>query len=224
MPMLKPFTNFCLTRERGDVPAQERGKFVLPAAVGWADYSPCGLYRYTLGRDYPQVEGKLPHERPCIFILLNCSTATAEEDDITTHKCFWLGYTWGYSSVIVGNAFAFRATDPEKMKKCAEPVGPMNDPVLRELGRVGDRMLIGWGCDGRHLDRDVHVLKKLRTEWWVAGGQPRPMYGIALNHRGRLDRDRVTPRHPCYMSAHGLEAARVLRFNSSHEIVGIEGE
>ncbi|MGM3851662.1 DUF1643 domain-containing protein, partial [Salmonella sp. NW36] len=67
--------------------------------------SKCGMYRYRLERDV-QPEGLVFG-----YFGVNGSTATATEDDHTVRK--WIGFTKvnGGRRFIVGNAFAFRATD-----------------------------------------------------------------------------------------------------------------
>ena len=67
--------------------------------------SECGKYRYRLEREV-QVEGKV-----LAYFGINPSTADAALDDATVRK--WRGFTLrnGGRKFIVGNVFAFRATN-----------------------------------------------------------------------------------------------------------------
>ena len=48
-----------------------------------------GLYRYELHREWDKKKGKV------LFIMLNPSTADANEDDLTTIRCINYAKKWG---------------------------------------------------------------------------------------------------------------------------------
>src|SRR5262245_19133112 len=83
--------------------------------------SPCGLYRYWLTRTW---DNSL--RRVC-WVMLNPSTADAEQDDPTIRRCVGFARSWGAGGIIVVNLFAFRASDPKALLRAADPVGPDND-------------------------------------------------------------------------------------------------
>ncbi len=89
--------------------------------------SKCGMYRYRLERDV-QPEGLVFG-----YFGVNGSTATATEDDHTVRK--WIGFTKvnGGRRFIVGNAFAFRATDVRELATAVDPVGPENEIHLERI-------------------------------------------------------------------------------------------
>lgn len=101
--------------------------------------SPCGLYRYQLGRQV-QPEGKV-----FAFIGVNPSTADASIDDATVRK--WRGFTQrnGGRCFIVGNLFAFRATDVEKLAREEDPHGPDNAVHLSSILTAADVVVPCWG-------------------------------------------------------------------------------
>lgn len=72
-----------------------------------ATISECGKYRYKLWR----AEKKHP-DRICMFIMLNPSTADADQDDPTIRRCMGFATSWGYDAILVGNVMPYRATDP----------------------------------------------------------------------------------------------------------------
>ena len=76
-----------------------------------AEISPCGLYRYSLTRKWEAWKGTVN------FIMLNPSTADAQEDDPTIRRCIGFAKAWGYGGIVVTNLFAYRATNPKELKK-----------------------------------------------------------------------------------------------------------
>lgn len=157
--------------------------------------STCGQYRYRLERRW--FDGPV-----ATFIMLNPSTANAEIDDATIRKCMGFASRWGMGGIVVGNLFAFRATDPKHMKAANDPIGPDNDMHLEEMsleaksgvimqaGGVTTAMKYGkvvcaWGANGSHYARDRDVLRRLR-EWDVT-----PL-ALRITSKG-------APEHPLYV-------------------------
>lgn len=112
--------------------------------------SPCGDYRYRLGRWW---DGDKPG---ALFIMLNPSTADADVDDPTIRRCLAFARSWGCGSLTVVNLFAFRATDRKQMIAQARSapeaaIGPDNDAHIRRAieahdGRA-DIIVAAWGSD-----------------------------------------------------------------------------
>lgn len=100
--------------------------------------SNCGLYRYRLERSF----GDGP---TLMFVMVNPSTADARTDDQTIRKCIGFASRNGYGRIIVGNKFAFRATDVNKLREAGNPIGPDNDGYLREMMTEADCVVAGWG-------------------------------------------------------------------------------
>ena len=91
--------------------------------------SPCGLYRYRLERDL----GGLIAGPTVAWIMVNPSTADATADDATIRKVLGFSRRLGAGRVIVGNLFAFRATDIKALRTAADPVGLDADQHLRAI-------------------------------------------------------------------------------------------
>lgn len=142
--------------------------------------SPCGLYRYSLSRDW----GNGPK---LAFVMLNPSTADAEVDDPTIRRCMGFARDGGYGGIDVGNLFAWRATDPAELKKAADPVGIDNDATLESIFRNSAVVVCGWGARGSLQGRDRHVLRLIR----VAEKVP---HCLRLTKAGH-------PAHPLYLPA-----------------------
>lgn len=151
---------------------------------GEAEFSDCGLYRYRLERRLGFVYSKV-----CTFLMLNPSTADAEEDDPTIRRCIAFAHTWRCGSLIVTNIFAYRATDPKVMKAVDDPVGPDNDAAIlraaNDAARSGGLLICAWGAHGRHRDRDQAVMQLLERA---------PIEPMALDET--MD---GSPRHPLYI-------------------------
>lgn len=158
--------------------------FQLPES--YARLSACGTYRYTLGRRWTQD----PSQGAAVFVMLNPSTADAEKDDPTIVRCRNFAKALGCGALHVVNLYAYRATKPADLWRCADPIGPENDEVLRETFKAAARE-----------DRPVIAA-------WGANAEPRraEFVGVLANAAGvTLTALGVTkagqPRHPLYLPA-----------------------
>lgn len=143
-----------------------------------AVYSDCECYRYSLTRIWNGAG------RRALFIMLNPSTATELQNDPTVERCERRARTLGFGSFTVINIFAFRATDPRKMRAAKDPVGPENDKAILQALDTADQVICAWGTHGQHLDRAHTIEQLLRARnialfilELTAGGQPKhPLY------------------------------------------------
>jgi hypothetical protein len=101
--------------------------------------SDCGLYRYRLEREV-QMDGPT-----YAYFGINPSTADASIDDATVRK--WIGFTkvLGGRRFIVGNVFAYRATDVRELAKASNPGGLENIPHLLRIAADADVLVPCWG-------------------------------------------------------------------------------
>ena len=141
----------------------------------WVDLSPCGAYRYALGRRWAPGPG-------IAFVLLNPSRADAEASDPTLARCAARARRLGFGALRVVNLFGWRSPDPAALRTVPDPVGPGNDAALLRAADWAGAVLCGWGGGGALGGRDATVLRLLgRRRLWhlglTAGGQPRhPLY------------------------------------------------
>tara|TARA_R110002072_G_scaffold42064_22_gene119294 strand:+ start:205910 stop:206419 length:510 start_codon:yes stop_codon:yes gene_type:complete len=152
----------------------------MPNMRGWATFSECEQYRYTLGRRWA-VGGR----RVC-FCLLNPSTADAKVLDPTLTRCHRYAVRWGFSAMDVANIFALRSTDPKGLKLVDDPIGDQNNAAIVRLAKRADLVVVGWGTHGALGDRHQRVLELLRP---VCD----PMC-LAVTKHGY-------PKHPLYLRA-----------------------
>ena len=94
------------------------------------------------------------------FIGLNPSTATEQQDDPTVRRCKNFARDWGFDGMVMLNAFAYRATDPNDMKRHDSPVGTWNDLYLQRWFRDVWHVIAAWGTHGLHLNRQAEVVSK----------------------------------------------------------------
>lgn len=106
---------------------------------GTAILSDCGKYRYRLERHGLAGAGAVA------WLMVNPSTADATENDATIRKVIGFSERMGAGWLIVGNTFAYRATDINALKTCADPKGPDNDRHLREIMGAAPVVIAAWG-------------------------------------------------------------------------------
>ncbi|WP_372574934.1 DUF1643 domain-containing protein [Ruegeria jejuensis] len=145
-----------------------------------AVYSECERYRYSLTRVWD------PAGRKALFVMLNPSTATETINDPTVERCERRARALGFGAFQVTNIFAWRETDPHKMRGTADPVGPDNDAAILDGAAWADQVVAAWGTHGAHLNRGPQVEALLRDA------------GHALFHVGLTKQGH--PRHPLYVA------------------------
>lgn len=151
----------------------------LVIAESTAELSRCRRYRYTLRRRFAEGPAVL-------FVGRNPSTADETADDPTIRRCLGFAKRWGFGTLLMGNLYAWRATDPRDRRKAehpiAEPERPFwNDLHLALMAHDADQVVAAWGADvGPVVDHAAHVLK-------VVG----PCLALGLTQQGH-------PRHPLF--------------------------
>lgn len=153
------------------------------ATTNSATISECGRYRYDLRRTWDDAL------RPCLFVMLNPSTADATADDPTIRRCVGFAKAWGCGGIVVVNLFALRSTDPAGLKKTPDPVGPLNDQFIRKWAEQCHPLVAAWGVHGAYKARNVAVRRMF------GAGQ----MDLSLCHLG-LTKD-GHPKHPLYLKA-----------------------
>lgn len=145
-----------------------------------AVYSVCERYRYSLTRTWDDSAGRVH------FVMLNPSTATEVQNDPTVERCERRARALGYGAFRVTNIFAWRDTDPRKMRAAADPIGPANDAAIRDGVDWADHTIAAWGTHGAHLDRGAAVTQLLRATG-------KPFFHLGLTKAGM-------PKHPLYIA------------------------
>lgn len=144
-----------------------------------ADISDDGLYRYSLWRYWDKTLPK------ALIIGLNPSTADADLDDPTIRREVDFAKGWGCGGLIKVNLFAFRATDPETMRRAEDPVGPDNFNAIEDtlLDFRFKHIVCAWGSHGNFGRQNQRMRDFLHPE-------PLECFGLtAMGH----------PQHPLYL-------------------------
>ncbi|WP_432263008.1 DUF1643 domain-containing protein [Cupriavidus sp. TMH.W2] len=125
--------------------------------------SDCKTFRYLLWRVWDP-------SRPTMGVLMvNPSTADAEQDDLTIDKVIKIARHNAYGGICVGNLAALRSTDPSALATAADPIGPDNDRHLQDLLGRAALILCAWGANANYLPGRVDAVKALMR---AAGVQP----------------------------------------------------
>lgn len=117
--------------------------------------------------------------------MLNPSTADAQHNDPTIHRCVRFAQRWGYGALDVVNLFAYRATDPKVLKTIPDPIGPENDAYLLAAATQAERIVLAWGNWGALGQRNQQVLQLFPVQ--------SRLYCLGKTLAGQ-------PRHPLYLS------------------------
>lgn len=149
-------------------------------AKSTAIYSDCERYRYSLTRVW-ELKGK-----KAFFVMLNPSTATEVQNDPTVERCERRSRALGFGGFQVANIFAWRDTDPRKMRAAADPIGPDNDAAISMGCNWADQIICAWGTHGEHRGRGAAVEAIMRAT-------NLPLYHLGLSKAGH-------PKHPLYIA------------------------
>lgn len=155
-----------------------------------AIFSPCGLYRYTLDFELPDLFAAGP-PRSIVVIMLNPSTADATHDDPTIRRVIGFARREGIARVGVRNLFAWRATDPANLCTTADPIGPDNDVAIRMAVAGSNGVLCAWGATYvPGIAQRVAAVKGMLAG--MVAVCPKPISCLGLTRSGE-------PRHPLYV-------------------------
>lgn len=145
--------------------------------------SDCGKYRYRLER-----ECSMPFDGSKVFAYfgINPSTADATLDDATVRK--WRGFTMrnGGHRFIVGNVFAFRATDVGALYHAEDAVGPDNLRHLKQIIADADVLVPCWGSSSKVFKS---MRGRLKTLLYMLNSSGKPVMHFGLTATG-------DPKHP----------------------------
>lgn len=160
------------------------GLFCQTPVIASAVISECGNYRYSLTRIWDESKPKV------MFIMLNPSTADANNDDPTIRRCVGFAKSWGFGGLYVCNLFAFRATTPKELLKVDNPFGDQNIWHTRKLSDEVEMIICAWG--------NYPIVKKiLRYE-----NAPINLLDFCINKLHSIDTTvKGIPKHPLYLKS-----------------------
>lgn len=146
-----------------------------------AEFSECGLYRYSLHRCWTPGTRKW-----MVMIGLNPSTATHEVTDATIRKVTTFAKRELCGGFVMLNLFGLRSRDPKNLFEFGDPVGPENNEVIaRWLSLCPDRQTVAWGAHKMAMPRARDVVENLLS--W-----PLNCFGVTKDGH---------PKHPLYLAS-----------------------
>jgi len=131
-------------------------------------------YRYALWRVWSTTKPML------MTIGLNPSVAGELKDDPTITRLTSRAYKTGYGGLLMSNLYAFVSTNPDRLLNNGNAVGELTDYYIKEMVKLSEVQLCGWGSFKPVVKRAPVVLAML-TEPYCLGvntdGQPKhPLY------------------------------------------------
>jgi hypothetical protein len=144
--------------------------------------SECGQYRYELRRIWDESKPKV------MFLMLNPSTADANIDDPTIRRCVAFAKSWGYGGILVGNLFAYRATEPKILLTVNDPIGQENLTYLKAMYNESKIVICAWG-NSKIVEK---LGKKIGNYYKILREIIERIYYLELSNDG-------TPKHPLYL-------------------------
>lgn len=167
-----------------------RSFFPLPPNIaGDAAYSPCGRYRHFLLRENRTLLA--PGQRTALFVGLNPSTATAQQDDPTCRREQGIAWREGCRFYAKANVMDYRATEPARLRD--PDVIPRSDANLDWIAKLavgvrrdGGFIVAAWGLIHPSLR---HYAEEALAALKQSGA---PIYCLGLTQSG-------APRHPLYL-------------------------
>ncbi len=140
---------------------------MLDFAGNGAVISSCGAYRYRLDRHVGA------GDQVYAFFGINPSTADASIDDATVRK--WRGFSerLGAERFIVGNVFAYRATNVGELSRADDPVGPEWRTHMDQIIKEADVLVPCWGS--RAKLKAPHLRDRLDVMLGALRGTAKPL-------------------------------------------------
>lgn len=133
--------------------------------------SDCGKYRYRLEREV-DMSGPV-----YAYFGINPSTADASVNDATVRK--WIGFTkvFGGSRFIVGNVFAYRATDVKALGVVADPFGDDIGDHTTDIINAADILVPCWGNTSK-VPPQLRGAFDILLDALVSSGKPVRHFGL----------------------------------------------
>jgi len=161
---------------------------VFTTIMSGAVISPDEKYRYVLWRVWDQGQDWMT------FIMLNPSTADANEDDATIRRCKRFARDNDCGGLIVVNLFAYRATQPDDLLQAENPVGPDNKRWVENVISMSTGPVVAaWGSwwYSNQSKRHGQAIPRLSVEA-IAKKRGVPLYCLGRTLS-------LQPRHPLYI-------------------------
>lgn len=157
---------------------------------GGAGFDATGKYRYLLWRTWDASAPRL------LWVMLNPSTADAQDDDTTVSRCIAFSKRDDFGGIEIVNLFAYITTYPQKLPeatdpKAMDPIGSENDRYIAKAAKRVDKIAVAWGENGALYQQRVDAVLKLLTPYAQSSESSLQCLGQTRNG---------CPRHPLYLA------------------------
>lgn len=151
-------------------------------------------YRYVLRRSWSS-------NPAVVFIGLNPSTANETEPDNTIIKVCKIARNNGFGTLYMPNLFAIVSRDPAILDQVSDPVGPLNNHVLKEYAAYCECVVACWGNFKQAVGRSAEVSALIG----------RKLSHLHINKNG-------SPKHPLYCRDNSIiiQPTKILYANTEH--------
>lgn len=140
-----------------------------------AEFSECRKHRFALWRIWDADKPKI------MFIGLNPSTASENQDDPTIRRVIGFAKQWGFGGVYMCNLFSYVTAYPKDLVISKDYTD--NDFYLKLYGNKSTEILCAWGSFKEAKNRAKDVLKILHNTT-----------ALQINNDG-------SPKHPLYVKS-----------------------
>lgn len=141
----------------------------------WCLRSPCGRYRWILGRRWA--------DGPVVAMVgLNPSTADGTCDDPTLRRAMGFAERAGFGALWVVNLYAYRTPKPAALWRADDPMGPGNATWRGRAIDRADAWWAAWGNAGHGAEADALLARgdALVLGWTGQGAPKHPLYVPAV--------------------------------------------
>ena len=157
-----------------------------------ATISACKKYRWSLTRRWND-------KRPMVtWIMMNPSTADANNDDRTIERIIKFSSKWGYGGLMVANVYPYRSPNPKECLEWARywetndwdarDALMQNENVITKLVKISSKVIVAWGAN----PDDIYLDNILAA---ISDGGINELYCLGTTKNGH-------PKHPLARGKH----------------------
>ena len=150
-----------------------------------------GKYRYWLLRVW---DSRLP---VLAIIGVNPSTADCRKNDQTILKDIGFASRLGFGGLLKLNVAAYRSTDPKKVRKVHDPIGPQNSVAdlvrhIREFNAT--QVIAAWGKNGNYFVGRCEAIVREIPNLYCFGrnGDGTPRHPLMLPYSTQIEKFTLT--------------------------------
>ena len=154
------------------------------ASGGDAEFSPSGIYRHWLSREWGLRQYSDGREPFMLWIGMNPSTAEKDVDDPTIRREISFTRRMMINKYVKVNVMDYRATSPKELLKVAA-CSDQNLPIIKHFAEQAHSIVVCWGKLHKSLQHHADAVLEILND--------RPLNCLGRNDDG-------SPKHPLYLA------------------------